>query len=311
MKKLFYSILVVALALVIVLPTAVLACHPQIKIVKTTLGCDGNYGDGVNVLAGSTVTWKYMVTNIGEDGSYLQAVTVTDNNVTVSQTHTGDTNGDGKLQKGETWIYYATGTAASGNYSNTGTASGRYNGSTYTNSDNSSYFGVAAGINIVKYTNGQHFTAPPGLFIAVGAPITWTYNVTNTGNVPLSNVTVTDSDAGITPTYVSGDTNTNSKLDLTETWLFTASGTAIEGQYHNTGTVVGALPPCFSVTASDDSWYDPPPPPTTTTTTTTVFEVGGDIYQINKMMLLTPMILMAVAFLSVTGIIIWRRQTQR
>ena len=310
MKKLFYSILVVALALVIVLPaTPVLACTPQIKIAKTTLGCDGNYGDGVNVIAGSTVTWKYVVTNTGSSDSYLTAVTVTDNKVTVSQTHTGDTDGDSRLDPGETWIYYATGTAVSGNYSNTGTASGRgNNGSTYTSSDNSSYFGVAAGIIIVKTTNGQHFTEPPGLLIAVGAPVTWTYTVTNTGNVPFSTVTVTDNVAGVTPAYVSGDTNTNNKLDLTETWIFTASGTAVAGQYHNIGTVVGTSPTCVSVTASDDSWYDPPPviPPPDPDP-----EVGGDIYPINRVAMLTPVIILAIALLSASGIFIWRRQAQR
>jgi uncharacterized repeat protein (TIGR01451 family) len=307
MKKLFYSILVVALALVIVLPaTPVLACHPLISIDKTTLGCDGNYGDGVYVTAGSTVKWKYEVTNIGENNSYLTSVTVSDNMGVIPTYNSGD-DGDDKLEKGETWIYFATGPAISGDYSNTGTATGRYDGSTYKDTDDSSYFGGAPGISILKYTNGQHFTESPGLSIAVGAPVTWTYTVTNKGNVPLSTVTVTDNVAGVTPAYVSGDTNTNNKLDLTETWIFTASGTAVAGQYHNTGTVVGTSPTCVSVTASDDSWYDPPltPPPDPDP------EVGGDIYPINKVAMLTPAIILAIALLSASGIFIWRQQAQR
>ncbi len=45
-----------------------------------------------------------------------------------------------------------------------------------------------------------------GIFILSGEPIVWRYTVTNPGNVPLSNVYVTD-DQGVTPVYVSGDTN--------------------------------------------------------------------------------------------------------
>ncbi len=54
--------------------------------------------------------------------------------------------------------------------------------------------------------------------MVVGSTVTWTYVVTNTGNVPLANVTVTDDQAGVTPVYQGGDTNTNNLLDLTETW---------------------------------------------------------------------------------------------
>ncbi len=72
--------------------------------------------------------------------------------------------------------------------------------------------------------------------------MTWTYVVTNTGNVPLANVTVTDDQAGVTPVYQGGDTNTNNLLDLTETWTYQATGTAVAGQYANIGTVTGFYP---------------------------------------------------------------------
>lgn len=55
--------------------------------------------------------------------------------------------------------------------------------------------------------------------------ITYTYNVTNTGNVPLSDVSVTDPDVDTSPTYVSGDTNDDDLLDLIETWIYTAEYT--------------------------------------------------------------------------------------
>ena len=57
-------------------------------------------------------------------------------------------------------------------------------------------------------------TFEPGLNILTGESIKWRYTVTNAGNVALSNILVTDSQSGVTPGYVSGDTNTNGKLDL-------------------------------------------------------------------------------------------------
>ena len=53
-----------------------------------------------------------------------------------------------------------------------------------------------------------------------------------------SHVTVAD-DQGVTPVYVSGDTNFDGMLDLCETWVFEAPGTSVEGTYTNVGTATG------------------------------------------------------------------------
>jgi hypothetical protein len=66
-------------------------------------------------------------------------------------------------------------------------------------------------------------TATAEYFVA-GGPVGFQYTVTNEGNVPLSNVGVTDSEY-VGPAYQSGDANTNNLLDLTETWIFAGSYT--------------------------------------------------------------------------------------
>lgn len=110
-------------------------------------------------------------------------------------------------------------------------------------------------INVKKYTNGVDADVPTGPFIPVGGAVTWTYVVTNTGNVPLRNVVVTDNRTGVSPVYVSGDTNGDSWLQVGEVWTYRATGIAVAGQYANTGTVVGTPPTGPNVTDSDPSHY--------------------------------------------------------
>ena len=67
--------------------------------------------------------------------------------------------------------------------------------------------------------------------------MTFTYVVTNAGTVPLANVVVTDDKLGPIAGPVSGDTNSNGILDLTETWTYVTTATALAGQQTNIGTV--------------------------------------------------------------------------
>lgn len=67
-------------------------------------------------------------------------------------------------------------------------------------------------INVVKI--------PSTLSVIKGGIVTYTDRVSNPGTVALSNVSITDDRCSPT-TYVSGDTNNNSKLDTTEVWLYT------------------------------------------------------------------------------------------
>ncbi|SES66089.1 hypothetical protein SAMN04488587_0399, partial [Methanococcoides vulcani] len=92
-------------------------------------------------------------------------------------------------------------------------------------------------IDIEKHTNGYDSDNAPGLEVLVVSPVEWTYNVTNTGDLPLQDVVVLDNDGSVNPVYLSGDANENEILDSGEVWVYNASGTAEEGQYANIGNV--------------------------------------------------------------------------
>ncbi|WP_256212815.1 LPXTG cell wall anchor domain-containing protein [Arthrobacter sp. yr096] len=120
------------------------------------------------------------------------------------------------------------------------TAAGTYNGQAVQFATNQAAVNVAGSpsLGIVKKTNGTAYSSAPGAIVTKGSDVAWTYEVTNTGDIALANVAVSDAfTAGdgskgiLSPT--SGDTGS---LAPGDTRIFTAAGSAVEGQYHNTAT---------------------------------------------------------------------------
>ena len=124
----------------------------------------------------------------------------------------------------ETWTYTASTIAVAGQYVNNGTVVGtpvtETGGSipgttTVTDTDIDHHFGAVPGVNIVKLTNGTDNNSPTGPVVPVGSTVTFTYIVTNTGNVPLAGVVVTD-DKGVTVSGPApgGDADGDGRLDV-------------------------------------------------------------------------------------------------
>lgn len=103
-------------------------------------------------------------------------------------------------------------------------------------------------IDIEKFTNGQDADAAPGPYIPVGNIVSWEYNVSNTGDVNLTGISITDVPA-VTITCPA------TTLEAGESMLCTGSGTAIAGQYENNATVTGTSPIGQDVNDSDPSHY--------------------------------------------------------
>ena len=216
---------------------------PVIDIEKHTNGHDADTAPGPSISLGQTVTWTYIVTNIGTDP--LQQISVSDDQgVSVSCPAT-------QLGLGESMTCTGNGTATLGQYRNVGTARGiGTDGITVTeDTDPSHYYGQGeASIDIEKATNGQDADAAPGPKIREGNPVLWTYLVTNTGNVDLTDVTVSD-DRGVA---VACPTN---QLAAGDSMECTGNGTAVKGQYRNVGTATGRDPEGNTVRDDDPSHY--------------------------------------------------------
>jgi hypothetical protein len=103
-------------------------------------------------------------------------------------------------------------------------------------------------VTIDKKTNGTDNPTGTGPKVAVKSTVTWTYLVTNTGNVPLSQVAVNDDKAGRASCPAT-------MLAPGASMTCTLSGKAIAGQYTNTGTVTATSPTGASITANDVDHY--------------------------------------------------------
>jgi uncharacterized repeat protein (TIGR01451 family) len=106
---------------------------------------------------------------------------------------------------------------------------------------------TGAAVRIKKATNGQDADDAPGPTVPVGSTVTWTYVVTNTGNVPLTGVSVSDNPHGAVACP-------KATLAVGESMTCTATGVATAGQYRNVGTVTASWT-SGTVTDSDASHY--------------------------------------------------------
>jgi uncharacterized repeat protein (TIGR01451 family) len=214
----------------------------SITLDKRTNGQDAADEPGPLIAVGDPVNWTYSITN---NSNVAVVFTIVDN---PAVTITCDKN---SLAVGENITCTASGTADAGQYSNTATVTATPPGglAPFGASDTSHYFGVITGVQIVKSTNGQDANTEPGPFIKIGDLVNWTYQITNTGNVNLTNVSVID-DQGVTVTC--GGTTLAPQTSMT----CTATGTAVAGQYANIGSVTADPPTGFAqVSDSDPSHY--------------------------------------------------------
>ncbi len=87
------------------------------------------------------------------------------------------------------------------------------------------------GIKLVK-------TASPTQLPVGGGDVTYTFKVTNVGNVALTNVEVSDNPSCGTISFDGGDTDGDNRLDLAETWLFSCT-TNVTHSVTDTGEAEG------------------------------------------------------------------------
>ena len=234
------------------------APNPSLSVTKTGTLNDDDGRPGMT--AGDTIDYSVTVENTGNVG--LTSVTVSDPLVTLALT-SGDVANAGVLDTSETWTYTGSYTitqadldgngGGTGLISNTANVTANGPGASGTASDNDS-FAVAItqspSLSIVKSAVISTDLGQPGR-ADLGDVITYSYAVTNNGNVTISGVSISDAHGGSDP-------------------LPTPAGETITGDISPTSDST-------DVTGNDGTWSSLAPGDTVTFTTTyTVTQIDVD-----------------------------------
>ena len=234
---------------------------------------DADAPTGPILQVGSPIVWTYQVFN--QSGAELDIVDLLDSDGFTPAMIGGDSDGDGRLDAAEVWLFTSAGvtgapaTALAGQHANTVTVRASDDaGRIVTDDDKAHYFGTivtpTTGISIVKAVNAVDPASPtvqedandadrPFLLTAGSVP-TWTLQVKNLGTNALKDIQIVD-DATTDPAGDDfaplpvqrgqnnvGDANRNGLLDPGETWLYTSAGvykTVLpQGAYVNVAQVV-------------------------------------------------------------------------
>lgn len=275
------------------------------KLVNNNDADNPNDADVPQLTPGDTVNWLYRVTNTGNVPFALDDVVVTDSQpgIVPLLDPLSDEGGDKVLSPGEIWIYRASDIVQTLVAPAPGTVvvSGCNPDNLPVPGDRATYRNVGAvtapgaqdqdpahycnppspGIVIKKLTNGADADDPNGADVPViraGEAVTWTYLITNTGNIAfdLAQISVTDDQAGVTPMFNPESDNGDEVLSPGEVWRYVATGIALdlqtaqnvtivsgcandEGVERNTYANIGAVR-AGNLTDTDPSHYCNPPP---------------------------------------------------
>ncbi|TMJ01358.1 MAG: DUF11 domain-containing protein [Alphaproteobacteria bacterium] len=233
---------------------------PRVAVTKSAVVADGSAN-----AAGDVINYTITVHNAGN--MTLTGVTVSDPSVSSLNYLSGDTDGDNKLDLTETWTYTASHTVTQAEIDNGGvvdpmltydnTASVTTDqGTAAPNPDPDANASASASVPIVQnphLTLVKSASVADGTANAAGDVINYTINVTNDGNMTLTHLGVSDpSVSGLAPVlsggFNAGDTDHDGKVDLGETWQYTASHTVTQADIDNGGVVNPLL--TYSNTAS-------------------------------------------------------------
>ena len=218
--------------------------HPEIELTVTP--------PAATIAPGGTVAYTYTVENVGD-------IPITNPSVTAANCSPvtyvgGDTNFDDILDVTETWTFSCTTAAINADQTaQTVTATGEdlIFASTVTDTQDVTVDVIEPAIQVDKKARDGAGVPADNISVGVLNSITYEFEVTNEGDVPLSNVVLTDNTCSPLTGPV-GDTGSDGVLGLTETWTYECVGGTLSTTTDNQARVTGVYDDgVLSFTVSD------------------------------------------------------------
>ena len=242
--------------------------EPSISLTKTGTLVENVVAPDEQTDAGDEITYEFTVQNTGN--VTLTGVMITDDDATIL-------GGPINLEPGESDSLTFTGSYTllqadinAGSFTNEATVTGTAPDTTeVTDSDTDTQTIIQnPSISLVKSGVVKMDTVAPNDQANVGDSIQYTFTIENTGNVTLTNVTITDP-----LVTVAGNPITSLEPGATDSTTITGSVTLTQamidsGSFYNTANVSGTTPTNGTVTNSDDTTVTIAPDPSLTLTKT-------------------------------------------
>jgi hypothetical protein len=208
-----------------------------VQVVDAAIGVTKS-ASAAEIVAGQQVIYTYKVRNTA--ALPLSNITVTDDKCAPVNYQGGDTNANSQLDVGEEWTYECT-QALTETTTNTGTAKGSYAALTVQDQDSATVRVKNPRIAVEKSATAE--------VVSPGESVIYGYQVTNPGNMDLSNVSINDNKCAPV-NYLGGD-NGDSILQPGEKWLYNCGPQVITARTTNTVTVGATYQGGGTVTAED------------------------------------------------------------
>jgi len=190
-------------------PGKVEIIHPHTTLTKTASPTSGR--------SPLPVTYTYKETNDGDDP--ITGVTLTDNKCSpLARQPDAPGNNDNILGVGETWVFTCSMTLTA-TTTNVVTASGTASDGLPAPAER-----AEATVTVIRPETTLTKTASPTSGRSP-LPVTYTYREKNTGDVPITGVTLTDNKCSPLARQPDAPGNNDNILDVGETWVFTCSVT--------------------------------------------------------------------------------------
>ncbi|MFP4436173.1 MAG: LamG-like jellyroll fold domain-containing protein [Chloroflexaceae bacterium] len=213
--------------------TTISVINPGIALTKTATPTELTFS--------GTVDYTYVVENSGDDP--LSNVSLEDpgdaDNPGCSDIayRAGDTNDNDILDVNESWTYTCSTVLEQDTNSAAQVTADDSRGNTVTATADAPVEVIAPAVALTKTVDTP--------VVAPGTAVVYTYAVSNTGDYPLSAITV--SDTGCAPVEQQSAGNNDARLDVGEIWIYTCS-TDVNADTDSTATVVGEA---LGITVSD------------------------------------------------------------
>ncbi|MBI9043448.1 MAG: sortase [Anaerolineaceae bacterium] len=239
--------------------TQSLTADPEITLTKTGTLNENIVAPNDEANVGDTITYAFTVENTGN--VTLTNVSISDPDASLSCDPASWSLAPGESRSHCTGTYTLTQTDINaGTYTNAATATGSSPGNTddvTDDDDDTQTLTPEPGITLTKTGTQQQGTNSR---IDAGETITYAFSVTNTGNVTLTNISITDPDTTISGTIASLAPGATNNSSITGSHIVTQ--TEINNRsYSNTATVTGTLPQGGTTTNTGSDTQDLVPVP--------------------------------------------------